>query len=87
MRVNNLNKNNNKNKKYQGFTLIEMLVTLSIIVIMSSVLIVYSRNGEKVGQLNRAIERLSFDVRRMASMSMQTKQFKDKFGNLHDVCG
>ncbi|HOE15747.1 MAG TPA: type II secretion system protein, partial [Candidatus Paceibacterota bacterium] len=77
----------NRDKIHFGFTLVEMLVTLSIIVIMSSILIVYSRNGEKVGQLNRATERLSFDVRRMASMSMQTKQFKDSSGNLHDVCG
>ena len=63
-------------------------MTLSIIVLMSSLLIAYTRNGEKIGQLNRGIERLSFDVRRMASMSMQTKQVKDKStGEMRDVCG
>lgn len=87
MKINDYKNSTNRDKINFGFTLVEMLVTLSIIVIMSSILIVYSRNGEKVGQLNRATERLSFDVRRMASMSMQTKQFKDSSGNLHDVCG
>lgn len=76
-----------KLKLKKGFTLIEMLVTLSIIVIMSGVLIVYTRGSEKIGQLNRGSERLSFDVRRMASMSMQTKQVKDEDGNMRDVCG
>jgi len=71
----------------KGFTLVEMLVTLSIIVFMSGLLIAYTRNGEKLGQLNRGNERLNFDVRRMASMSMQTKQVKDKEGELRDVCG
>ena len=78
----------NKFKLKRGFTLVEMLVTLSIIVIMSSLLIVYTRGGEKIGQLNRGVERLSFDVRRMASMSMQTKQVKDKVtGDMRNVCG
>jgi prepilin-type N-terminal cleavage/methylation domain-containing protein len=78
----------NKFKTKRGFTLVEMLVTLSIIVLMSSLLIIYTRSGEKIGQLNRGVERLSFDVRRMASMSMQTKQVKDKStGEMRDVCG
>jgi|GEM_PF-3531471 len=78
----------NNSKLKRGFTLVEMLVTLSIIVIMSSILVVYTRSGEKIGQLNRGIERLSFDTRRMASMSMQTKQVKDKItGEMRDVCG
>ena len=76
-----------KPKLKKGFTLIEMLVTLSIVVIMSSVLVVYTRGSERIGQLNRGSERLSFDVRRMASMSMQTKQVTDQRGDLRDVCG
>ena len=69
-------------KNSSGFTLVEMLVTLSIIVIMSSILVLYTHSGGSIMQANRAIERLSFDIRRVANLSMQTKQIKERA-----VCG
>ena len=66
----------------KGFTLIELLVTSSIIMIMLGVTITYSQKGEGINRLNRSVERLSFDIRRVSNLSTQTRQLGDK-----KVCG
>lgn len=62
----------------KAFTLIELLVTSTIIMIMLGVTITYSQKGESINKVNRTMERLSFDMRRVSNLSMQTKQFNDK---------
>lgn len=62
----------------KGFTLIEILVTSSIIMIMLSVTIAYTRRSENINKINRAAERISFDIRRVANLSMQTRQIGDR---------
>jgi len=66
----------------KSFTLIELLVTSAIIMIMLAVTIAYSQKGEGINRINRSIERLSFDIRRIASLSTQTRQLEDK-----KICG
>ncbi len=70
-------------KKRRGsFTLIELLVTSSIIMIMLAVTIAYSQRGEGINKVNRMIERLTFDIRRVANLSTQTQEIGDK-----KICG
>ncbi len=66
----------------KAFTLIEILVTSSIIMIMLAVTISYTRSSENINKINRAAERLSFDIRRVANLSMQTRQINDR-----KICG
>jgi prepilin-type N-terminal cleavage/methylation domain-containing protein len=66
----------------KGFTLVELLVTSAIIMIMLGVTIAYSQKGEGINRVNRSLERLSFDIRRIANLSMQTRQLGDR-----KVCG
>ncbi len=66
----------------KAFTLIELLVTSTIIMIMLGVTITYSQKGESVNKVNRAMERLAFDMRRISNLSMQTRQIDDK-----KICG
>lgn len=66
----------------KGFTLIELLVTSSIIMIMLGVTISYTRRSENINKINRASERMSFDIRRVANLSMQTRQIGDQ-----KICG
>ncbi len=66
----------------KSFTLIEILVTSTIIMIMLGVTISYTRRSENINKINRASERLAFDIRRVANLSMQTRQIDDK-----KICG
>jgi len=75
-------RNDNQEKNKTGFTLIEFLVTTSIIMIMLGVVITYSQQGESINKLNRNIERISFDIRRVENLSMQTKQIDNQ-----KICG
>ncbi|HRZ29760.1 MAG TPA: prepilin-type N-terminal cleavage/methylation domain-containing protein [Candidatus Paceibacterota bacterium] len=66
----------------RGFTLIELLVTSAIIMIMLGITISYSQRGEGINKVNRAMERLAFDIRRVANLSTQTQEIGDK-----KICG
>jgi type II secretory pathway pseudopilin PulG len=66
----------------KAFTLIELLVTSTIIMIMLGVTITYSQKGESINKVNRAMERLSFDMRRISNLSMQTRQIGEQ-----KICG
>lgn len=58
-----------KNKK--GFTLLEMLVVISIMALLSSLLILYSRTGENQVLLFREQSRLITALNRAKSLSVQ----------------
>lgn len=58
-----------KNKK--GFTVLEMLVVISIVILLSSVLILYSRTGENQIVLFRDQSRLITGLNRAKSLSVQ----------------
>ncbi len=66
----------------KSFTLVELLVTSAIIMIMLGITIAYSQKGEGINKVNRSVERIAFDIRRIANLSMQTRQIGDK-----KVCG
>ncbi|MFA5230540.1 MAG: prepilin-type N-terminal cleavage/methylation domain-containing protein [Candidatus Paceibacterota bacterium] len=71
-----------KSNSKKSFTLIELLVTSAIIMIMLAVTIAYSQRGEGINKVNRMIERLSFDIRRISNLSTQTQEIGDK-----KICG
>ena len=66
----------------KSFTLVELLITSAIIMIMLGITIAYSQKGECINKVNRSVERIAFDIRRIANLSMQTRQIGDK-----KVCG
>ncbi len=64
-----------------GFVLVELLVTISIIALLSSILIVYSHTGEKQILLFRDQAKVINSVMRAKSLSVQSFEAK---GN---ICG
>jgi len=65
----------------KGFTLIEVLVVLTILSFLTSILILYSRGGEGQILLFREQSKLVSDVLRAKSLAIQTFQTQEK------VCG
>lgn len=68
----------------KGFTLIEMLVTLGIIVALSSMILVYSRQSENVSSLIREGDQLVFELRRVQNQAMLVLQ---EDGEEKQICG
>lgn len=66
----------------KSFTLIELLVTSAIIMIMLAVTIAYSQRGEGINKVNRTMERIAFDIRRVSNLSTQTQEIGEK-----KICG
>jgi len=60
----------NHRAKSRAFTLIEMLVTISIITLLTTMVISYSRAGQSINNLRRATEQLMADLKRAQSLSM-----------------
>ena len=58
--------------KYRAFTLIEMLVVITIVALLTTMLLVYSRQGQSIQNLRRATSQLVANVRRAESLSMLT---------------
>lgn len=65
----------------KGFTLIEILVVLTILSFLTSILILYSRGGEGQILLFREQSKLVSDILRAKSLAIQTFQTQEK------VCG
>lgn len=59
----------------RGFTIIELLVVISIIVILTGVVLVGYRTGERQLALQRAANKLAQDIRRVQEMAMSAKEF------------
>jgi len=60
----------NYRSKSKAFTLIEMLVTISIITLLTTMVISYSHVGQSINNLRRAAEQLMTDLKRAQSLSM-----------------
>ncbi|HPR91183.1 MAG TPA: prepilin-type N-terminal cleavage/methylation domain-containing protein [Candidatus Paceibacterota bacterium] len=57
-------------RKRAGFTLVELLVTMSMMAIVTASIFGYSRNNENQNNLNRAEQRLMFEIRRAENLAM-----------------
>ena len=60
--------------KSLAFTLIEMMVTLSIITLLTVMVLVYSRQSETVTNLIRDSDKMVYELRRAQNSSMLTLQ-------------
>lgn len=62
-----------------GFTLLEITVVVSIIILLGTIFIVNYRGGEKQFALQRSAHKLSQDLRRAQEMAMSAQIFEDTF--------
>lgn len=60
---------------HSGFTLIEILVSISIIIILSAAVLPNLRNNEKQYAQKRGIYKLEGDFRRAENLAMSTQEF------------
>ena len=60
--------------KGAGFTIIEMMVTLSIITLLTVMVLAYSRQSESVTNLIRDSDKLVYELRRAQNLAMLTLQ-------------
>ncbi len=61
-------------KSQKGFTLVELLVTISMMAIVTAGVFSYSRGNENKNNLIRARQRLMFELRRAESMAMNNSK-------------
>ena len=73
--------NNAANKSGAGFTLIEMVVGLAVMALLSSILILYSRTGEKQIILFKEQAKVVSTIWRAKSLTLQT------YAKEPNVCG
>ena len=65
-----------KSKSGTGFTIIELLVVMAIIVIVSGLVLANWRGGEKQYALQRAANKLAQDIRRVEEFAMSARAFQ-----------
>lgn len=65
--------------KPKGFTLIEMLIVISIIIILTSITVPIYQGSKKQLAIQRAVNKLAQDIRRAEEMAMGVKEFKGSF--------
>lgn len=70
-----------------GFTIIEMLVTTSVLTLLGGILILYSRAGESTTVLLRELAKISSDINRAKNLALTTTTFVDQEGNKTNPCG
>ncbi len=58
----------------KGFSLVELLVVISIIAILAALLLVNYKSGQKQLALNRAASKLAQDIRRAQEMAMAAEE-------------
>lgn len=63
-------------KLSRGQTLIEIIVTLSVVVGLTSLLILYNRTGQRIARLPRAAERMVFDIRKAQNYALTVREFQ-----------
>lgn len=71
--------------KGAGFTVVEMMVTLGIITLLTIMVLVYSRQGEKVTNLMRDSDIMVYELRRAQNLAMLTLQQDIALAN--PICG
>ncbi|MGE4554571.1 MAG: prepilin-type N-terminal cleavage/methylation domain-containing protein [Candidatus Paceibacterota bacterium] len=76
-----------KKKTFNGFTLIEMLVSISIISLISLVFLSYSRSQESVSNLNRYSQKLVNDLKEIRNNSLNMKDCLDIASQRFVYCG
>jgi type II secretory pathway pseudopilin PulG len=59
-----------------GFTLIEIMVTMTVLIALTSILIVYNRTGQRIQNLERAAEKAVFDIRRAQGYALGVREFR-----------
>jgi len=64
----------NKAYKHAGFTLVELLVTMSMMAIVTTGIFGYSRSNENQNNLNRAEQRLVFELGRVRALAMNNSR-------------
>jgi len=62
-----------KRKSLKGFTLVEMLVTVSIITLISLVFLSYSKSQESINNLNRFSQKLLSDLKEARDNALNMK--------------
>jgi len=62
------------NDRSKGQTVIELLVTLSVVVGLTTILIVYGRAGQRVSNVTRAAEALVFNLRRVQDYALNVRR-------------
>lgn len=67
-----------EDKKQQGFSLIEMLVVIFIVVLISATLIVNWRKNEKQYLLQRVAQNIVQDIRKMQDMALNGTKYENQ---------
>lgn len=68
-------KKNKRDKFLTGFTLVELLVVISVITLLAAVILPNFRSAEKQLALRRSAHKLSQDIRKTQEMAMSAKTF------------
>ena len=63
-----------------GFTLVEMIVVISIIALISTIMLTNYRGGQKESTLQRAAQQVVSDLRRAQNMAISTKELGTTYG-------
>jgi Tfp pilus assembly major pilin PilA len=66
-------------QKVRGFTLLEITVVISIIILLSTIFLASYRGGEKQFALKRSAHQIAQDLRRAQEMAMSGQEFKGAF--------
>lgn len=59
----------------RGFTLVEMMVVIGVMVVILALVIVYNRAGDRVHRLPRVAEKMAFDIRRARDYALTLREF------------
>lgn len=62
--------------KNKGYTLIEILVVLGVTALLSGLLLIYSRQGEKVGEIMRVRAQVVSDVNRVKNLAITARTWQ-----------
>lgn len=68
--------------KHTGFTLVELLVIIAIIILFTTLFVLSLRVGEKQLALARVVQRFSQDVNRTAELTLRAQNFECAIGNI-----
>lgn len=76
-------------KKYlkKGFTIVEMLVIIGVMMMLSGILILYSRSGETASTLIRQSAKIMADINRAKELAITATNFEIAPGQVIRPCG
>jgi len=64
-----------KKTSQQGFTIIELLTSIAVVVILTAIVFANYRSGERQYALQRSTHKLAQDIRRIQEMATSTREF------------